>query len=116
MINSVTLVGRLVKDAEAKELESGKKVCNITLAVPRNYKNASGEYETDFVDCTLWSGVAESTSTYARKGDMVGVKGRLQTEYRDMDGMKVKELKVVAEKVSFLSRGSVDKNKDDVER
>lgn len=116
MINTVTLVGRLVKDAEVKELESGKKVCNVTLAVPRSYKNASGEYETDFIDCTLWSGVAETTGTYCQKGDMVGVKGRLQTDYIEKDGMNIKELKVVAERVTFLSKANIDKNKDDMER
>lgn len=114
MINTVTLVGRLVKDAEVKKLENGKSVCNITLATQRSYKDSTGEYETDFIDCTLWGNVAQSTGEYCKKGDMLGVKGRLQTNFREKDGTEIKELKVIAEKVSFLSRSNI--NKDDIER
>jgi len=63
-------VGRLVSDPEVKELENSKKVTNITIAIPRSYKNADGEYETDFVDCTIWNNMAESTSEYCKKADI----------------------------------------------
>lgn len=116
MINSVTLVGRLTKDAEVKTLESGKKVCNITIAVPRSYKNKEGMYDADFVDCTLWESVASNTGEYCKKGDVVGLKGRLETNLREKDGIKIKELKVVAERVSFLSKGNPEKNNIDMER
>ena len=76
MLNQVVLVGRLTSDLEAKELEDGKKVTNMTLAIPRSFKNADGEYETDFVECTLWNNIAENTAEYCKKGDIVGVKGR----------------------------------------
>ena len=79
MLNQVVLVGRLTKDLETKELEEGKSVCNMTLAIPRSFKNADGEYETDFVECTLWNNIAENTAEYCKKGDIVGVKGRIQT-------------------------------------
>ena len=104
MLNQVVLVGRLTSDLEAKELEDGKKVTNMTLAIPRSFKNADGEYETDFVECTLWNNIAENTAEYCKKGDIVGVKGRLQTSnYEKEDGSKVFKLDVVAEKVTFLS-------------
>ena len=96
MLNQVVLVGRLTSDLEAKELEDGKKVTNMTLAIPRSFKNADGEYETDFVECTLWNNIAENTTEYCRKGDLVGVKGRLQK------GSEDNELKIIAEKVTFL--------------
>ncbi len=48
MLNQIVIVGRLVKNPELRQTDSGKKVTNITLAVPRSYKNAKGEYETDF--------------------------------------------------------------------
>ena len=63
MLNQVVLVGRLTSDLETKELEDGKKVSNMTLAIPRSFKNADGEYETDFVDCSLWNTIAENTAT-----------------------------------------------------
>jgi single-strand DNA-binding protein len=109
MMNQTCIIGRLVRDPEIKELEDGKKVSNITLAVPRSYKNENGEYETDFIDCTLWNGVADKTAEYCKKGDLVGVKGRLQTNnYEKEDGSKVFKLDVVAEKVTFLSSRSKD--------
>ncbi len=104
MMNQTCIIGRLVRDPEIRELEDGKKVSNITLAVPRSYKNENGEYETDFIDCTLWNGVADKTAEYCKKGDLVGVKGRLQTNnYENENGEKKKYTEVVVEKLSFLT-------------
>ena len=109
MLNQIVLVGRLTKEVEVKELEEGKKVAHMSLAIPRSFKNADGEYETDFVTCTLWEGVAETTSEYCKKGDIVGVKGRLQTSsYEKEDGNKEFRMDVIAEKVTFLSSRSKD--------
>ena len=102
MLNQMVLVGRLVSDPEVKTLEDGKSVSNITLAIPRSYKNENGEYETDFIDCTLWGSVAENTSEYCKKGNIVGIKGRLQR-------LEGNTLQVVAEKVTFLSSKKEDK-------
>ena len=99
MLNQVVMVGRLLEKPEIKELENGKKVGTITLIVPRCYKNEDGEYEKDFIDCMLWSGIAENTAKYCNKGDVVGVKGRIETTIID----KVKHSNVIAEKVTFLS-------------
>lgn len=60
MLNQIVIVGRLVRDPELRETDNGKKVTNITLAVPRSYKNLKGEYETDFIDCVLWTGIADT--------------------------------------------------------
>lgn len=107
MLNQVVLVGRIVKNPELRVTDSGKKVTTVTLAVPRSYKNSIGEYDTDFLDCTLWTNVAENTVEYCQTGDMVGVKGRLQTRiFQDEDGNKNKKTEIVAEKVTFLSSNS----------
>lgn len=104
MLNSTIVVGRLVRNPELRETENGRKVTNITLAVPRSYKNIKGEYETDFIDCVLWTGIAETTSEYCHKGDLLGIKGRLQTRIIEFDDESKKYItEVVAEKVSFLS-------------
>ena len=108
MLNQVVLVGRLTSNLEAKELEDGKKVTNMTLAIPRSFKNADGEYETDFIECTLWNNIAENTAEYCKKGDIIGVKGRLQTDSYEKDGNKMKSLNVVAEKITFLSSKAKD--------
>ena len=104
MLNQTVLVGRLVRDPELYETESGNKVTNITLAVPRSYKNSEGVYDTDFINCVLWKGVAESATEYCHKGDILGIKGRIQTRTVEMDDESKKNVtEVVAEKVTFLS-------------
>ena len=86
-----------------RETDNGNKVTNVTIAVPRSFKNINGEYDTDFVSCVLWKGIAESTANYCKKGDLVGVKGRLQTREYETDNEKRKVVELVAEKVTFLS-------------
>ncbi len=104
MLNQTVLVGRLVRDPELYETESGNKVTNITLAVPRSYKNSEGVYDTDFINCVLWKGVAESATEYCHKGDLLGIKGRIQTRTVELDDESKKNItEVVAEKVTFLS-------------
>ena len=103
MLNQAVLVGRIVKDPELKTTEKGK-VTNITLAVPRTFKNSDGMYDTDYISCVLWKGVAESTVEYCKKGDLVGIKGRIQTKDVELDDETHKKyVEVVAEKVTFLS-------------
>ena len=105
MLNNAVIVGRIVQNPELKETEKGGKLANIVLAVPRSFKNSNGEYETDFINCTLWRGIAESTAEYCKKGDLVGIKGRIQTSnYQDAEGNKKYTTEVVAEKVTFLSK------------
>ena len=109
MLNQVIIAGRLVSDPEIVTTENNKKRIFVTVAVPRSYKNVNGTYDTDFIRCILWGGIAESTCEYCQKGDIVGVKGRLQTSnYEKEDGEKVYVTDVIAEKVSFLSSKKVD--------
>ena len=111
MLNQVILVGRLTKDLEVKELDDDKKVCNLTLAIPRSFKNADGEYETDFIDCALWGNIAENTAEYCKKGDIIGVKGRLQSNsFEREEGNREYRTQVMAEKVTFLSSNREKEN------
>lgn len=110
MLNQVVLVGRIVKTPELRVTETGKKTATVTLAVPRNYKNMNGEYDTDFLECTLWTNIAENTTEYCQTGDMVGVKGRIQTRViHNEDGSKKKKTEIVAEKVTFLAQAPNNK-------
>ena len=111
MLNQIVLVGRLTKNPELQLTETGKKTAKITLAVPRSYKNMNGEYETDFLDCTLWTNVAENTTEYCQTGDMIGVRGRVQTRViENEDGSKRKKTEIIAEKVTFLATAPKNKN------
>lgn len=97
MINQTIIAGRLVSDPEIEELENGRKASYITVAVPRSYKNVDGIYDTDFIKCTLWDGIAKNAVDFLKKGDIVGIKGILET--------KDNQLIVIAEKLSYLSSG-----------
>ncbi len=110
MLNQLVLVGRIVKKPELREAENNKKYSFITLAVPRSFKNVNGEYDTDFIDCALWDSVAASTVKYCDKGDIVGIKGRLQSRIVEKDDTKKQVLEVVAEKVTFLSSSNKKEN------
>ena len=104
MLNQVVFVGRLTKDPEVVESENGKNASVITVAVSRSYKNIDGVYETDFIPCKLWDCVASNVSEYCKKGDIIGVKGRIQTsDCKNEDDQKCSNLEVIAEKVTFLS-------------
>ena len=108
MLNQVVIAGRLVADPQIVTTENNKKRTYITVAVPRSYKNVDGTYDTDFIQCVLWNGIAETTCEYCKKGDIVGVKGRIQTSNYEKEGEKVYSVDVIAEKVSFLSSKKVD--------
>lgn len=108
MLNQTVIVGRLVKDPELYETEGGSKVTYITLAVPRSYKNVNGEYDTDFIPCVLWKGVAENASEYCHKGDLLGVKGRLQSRVIEKEDTKKSVMEFIAEKVTYLSSKKTD--------
>ncbi len=103
MLNQSILVGRIVQEPEVRETENGTKVTNITLAVQRPFKNTSGEYNTDFISCVLWKGIAESTAEYCKKGDLIGIRGRIQTRAYEVEDEKQSVVEVVAERVTFLS-------------
>lgn len=111
MLNSLILVGRLTKEIEIKETETGKKVGTLSLAIPRSFKNMDGIYETDFINCTLWEEKAKITKEYCKTGDIVGIKGRLQSNFIKTEEGSKYFLEVVAEKVTFLS----SKKKESVE-
>ena len=108
MLNQLILVGRLVKKPELREAENKKKYTFVTLAVPRSFKNVNGEYDTDFIECALWDNVAANAVEYCDKGDILGVRGRIQTRLIEKDGSKKYLLEVIAEKITFLSSRKAD--------
>lgn len=111
MMNNFFGVGRLVADPEVKESENGKKYSNFTIAVQRSYKNADGVYDADFLDVVAFGPMAETTSEYCKKGDIIGIKGRVETSsYENEDGEKKKSTQIVADRISFISSKAKDIN------
>ena len=82
MLNQIVLVGRI------KEFKGN----NLLLAIPKSFKNTKGVYETDYVEIKLWGNISQNTKEYCTKGDLIGIKGRVETGN-----------KIIAEKVTFLS-------------
>lgn len=103
MINNVTLVGRLTKDAELKYTPANQAVAQFTLAVNRTFKNANGERESDFINCVIWRKSAENFANWAKKGALIGITGRIQTRnYENNQGQRVYITEVIAENFQML--------------
>lgn len=103
MLNQIVLVGRLTRDIEVHKSENGVKVATLSLAIPRSFKNSEGVYDTDFIDCVAFENIAENTCEYCNKGDIVGVKGRVQSRVLEKEDKKEYLTEIIAEKVTFLS-------------
>lgn len=108
MINTITLIGRLVRDPELRTTTTGKEVSSFTVAVARSY---SKDNETDFIPVIAWGSSAKFVCDYFRKGSMIAVTGSLQTrKYTDDDGYKRTAFEVKANEVSFCgSKEKADK-------
>jgi single-strand DNA-binding protein len=102
-MNKVVIIGRTTKDIELKQTSTGTSVVEFSVAVRRNFKNANGENESDFFNCVAYSKLAETIGRYVKKGDMIGLEGRLQTRnYTNREGNKVYVTEIIAENVEFL--------------
>ena len=102
MLNHITIMGRLARDPELRQTQSGKAVANFTLAVDRDYAEKGAERETDFIECVAWRGTAEFVDKYFGRGQMAVVSGRLQIrDWEDKDGNKRRSAEIVADNVYF---------------
>lgn len=103
MINSVTLVGRMTKDAELRYTPSNQAVATFSLAVKRNFKSQNGDREADFINCVIWRQQAENLANWAKKGALIGITGRIQTRsYENQQGQRVYVTEVVSETFQLL--------------
>ena len=107
-MNKAILIGRLTKDPELRTTPIGRNVCQFSVAVSRNFTNANGEREADFINCVVWDKQAENLVKYQKKGNQIAVEGRIQTRnYDDKDGKKVYVTEILASNISFLdSKGT----------
>lgn len=102
MLNVVALTGRLTRDVELKYTRDGDAVCRFTLAVNRPFKNANGENEADFINCTAWRKTAETMSNFLSKGSLVGVEGAIRTGSYEKDGQRIFTTEVNVNNFTFL--------------
>ena len=116
MINKVVLVGRLTKDPELRYTPSGVAVSNFTVACNRPFKT-DGKQEADFINCVVWRKPAENLANYMKKGNLIGLDGRIQTRsYEGQDGKRVYVTEVVADSVQFLESKNQGKKSSEQER
>ncbi|WP_068672303.1 single-stranded DNA-binding protein [Oceanobacillus sp. Castelsardo] len=103
MMNRTILVGRLTRDPDLRYTPTGNAVANFTVAVNRPFKNQEGQQEADFVNCVTWRKQAENLANYQKKGNLIGVDGRVQTRtYEGQDGKTVYVTEILAESIQFL--------------
>lgn len=103
MINNVTLVGRMTRDAELRYTPQNQAVATFSIAVNRNFKSQNGEREADFINCVIWRQQAENLANWAKKGALIGITGRIQTRnYENQQGQRVYVTEVVAENFRLL--------------
>lgn len=103
-MNKVILIGNLTRDPELSETPNGVPVCRFSIAVQREFANASGTRETDFFNITVWRGMAETCGKYLKKGNKAAVFGSIQNRsYEDKDGIKRNVTDIIANNVEFLT-------------
>jgi len=103
MLNRIVLMGRLTRDPELRQTQSGTPVASFTLACDRDFKDkATGEKQTDFIVVVVWRNTAEYVAKYFTKGRLAIAEGRLQIlEWTDKEGHKRRSAEVVADNVYF---------------
>ena len=107
MLNVSVLMGRLAADPELHHTPSDIAVTSFTIAVDRDYQKAGADRQADFIDIVAWRSTAEFICKYFRKGQLIAVKGSIQTRsYQDKDGNKRKAFEIVTDNVSFCGNKS----------
>ena len=116
MINNVTLVGRLTRDPELRYTPSNIAITTFNMAVNRNFKNQDGNREADFINCMIWRQQAENFANWCKKGNLVGITGRIQTRsYENQQGQRVYVTEVVADTFQLLEKRDNSANQANIE-
>lgn len=102
MLNRVVILGRITHDLEVKQTTNGTACLQFTVAVERNFKDANGEYQADFITCVAWKEKAEFINRYFGKGAMIAIEGQLRSRtYEDKNGTKHYVTEVFVDSASF---------------
>lgn len=116
-MNKVILMGRLTRDPEVRQTNSGEPItiARYSLAVDRRYKR-DGEEQADFINCVVFGRGAEFAEKYLHKGSKIALSGRIQTgSYTNKDGQKVYTTDVVVEEQEFAeSKAAAQNNNESV--
>lgn len=107
-MNQANFIGRITKDLDLKQTQSGKAVLNNSIAVNRPFKNKqTGEREADFINFVAFDKTAEIINQYHKKGDLIGLSGRMQSRsYENNNGQKVFVTELVVNEMHFTGGNS----------
>ena len=115
-MNKVTLIGRLTKDIEVEMTSNNKMYVKNSIAVKNDFKNADGNYDSEFINIVVWGNTADYLGKYAEKGMRVAIDGRLTTRtYDKQDGTKGYVTEVVCNSVELLD-SKKDKMEENVQK
>lgn len=105
-LNRIQLIGNLGRDPELKETPSGKTVCVFSMAVNRRWRDAEGEPQeaTDWFNVEAWGRLGEICGEYLKKGSLIFLEGRLQTDSYEVEGETRYYTKVIAQQMQMLDR------------
>ena len=104
-LNSVNIMGNLTRDPELKYTNSGRSVCNISIANNRVYnKNGERVTEVSYFDIEVWGTVAENCSKYLTKGSGIIVEGRLKQDRWEKDGKTQSRVRIAANSIHFMPK------------
>lgn len=109
LANSIMIVGRVGKDAELRNTQSGKSVTSFSVATSEKYTNQAGEKveSTQWHRCVAWGKVAEITADYAKKGQLVACRGKMTyRKYTDNNGQERDIAEIVVDDFMLLSSKS----------
>lgn len=116
MINNVVLIGRLTRDPELRYTPTNIAATQFNLAVNRNFKNQNGEREADFINCVMWRQQAENFANWTKKGNLVGITGRVQTRnYENQQGQRVYVTEVVIDSFRSLEKRDNSANRNSMD-
>lgn len=116
-MNKVLLTGNIVRDPEYRSTQTGTPVCNFTVAVNRKFKDSSGTYPSDYINCVAWKNTADFVSKYFQKGSPIEVEGNLQTRnFEDSKGIKRYVTEVYVEQAGFNGRRLREDTSEDEKR
>lgn len=102
-MNSVNLIGRLTNDLELRYTNTNKAFVRFNLAVNRIFAKENGDKDADFISCVAWEKTAETMVKYLKKGNRIGITGKIQTgKYEREDGSTAYTVDVIANHIEFL--------------
>lgn len=102
-MNFVTLVGRLARDPDLRRAGNGNAITNFTLAISESKEN------TDFIDCRAFKQNAENLYNYKKKGDLIGVSGKIKKDvWKDQNGTTQSRTYVIANYIEYLANAKAN--------